>query len=149
MINLCLSAPPLTPVAQKKSRIYLFLLPPPIGSSKERIVGAIVLTRIEEAMRLAKPNIKPEGSGLVLIDSGLYCYPERVPAAMGVSRIFVSTTYRRLGIAAALLRSGAKTFIHGCPMRFEDGGIAFSQPTESGRGFMEAIGEGYIGIYEE
>jgi N-acetyltransferase len=149
MINLCLSAPPLTPIALQKSRAYLFLLPPHMDSAKETIVGALVATRIEEAMRVAKVENKTESCNLVLIDSGLYCYPKKIPATMGVSRLFVSTAYRRRGIAAALLLAATRTFVHGCPLRVEDGTVAFSQPTESGRKFMESFKRGFIGIYEE
>jgi N-acetyltransferase len=149
MINLCLSAPPLTNATLEKSRAYLFLLPSNAETTKETIIGAIVLTRIDEAMRVAKSEHKPKSTDLVLIDSGLYCYPEKVPALMGVSRLFVSISHRRKGIAASLLSAGAKTFVRGCPLRVEDGVIAFSQPTSSGRMFMDAFGGGSICIYEE
>lgn len=154
MINTCLSAPPLTTEALEKSRAYLCLTPSSSDATKEIIVGAIILTRIEKCLRVAKDRSRDDKTylpDLVLVDSesGLYCHPEKVPAAMGVSRVFVSTSFRRKGIAAALLRAGARTFIHGCPLRFEDGTVAFSQPTDSGRKFMESFGSGCIGIYEE
>ena len=149
MINLSLSAPPLTSQAVQNSRLYLFLLPSRTDTSKESVVGAIILTRIESAMKVVKIDAKHGGSDLVHVDSGLFCHPERIPAAMGVSRLFVSTMYRRKGIASLLLSAAARTFVHGCPLRFEDGSIAFSQPTESGRKFMVSMGNGSIGIYDE
>jgi N-acetyltransferase len=127
MINLYLSAPQLTPTALEKSRAYLFMLPSRTDATREVIVGALIAT----------------------IDSGLYCYPEKISAAMGVSRLFVSTVHRRKSVAAALLAAAAKTFIHGCPLRIEDETVAFSQPSESGRKFMESFGKGLIGVFEE
>jgi N-acetyltransferase len=149
MINLYLSAPQLTPTALEKSRAYLFMLPSRTDATREVIVGALIATRIEEAMRVAKVDDKCENEGLVPIDSGLYCYPEKISAAMGVSRLFVSTVHRRKSVAAALLAAAAKTFIHGCPLRIEDETVAFSQPSESGRKFMESFGKGLIGVFEE
>jgi N-acetyltransferase len=146
-INIFLSAPPLTPDALAKSKAYLFLVQ---DGSQEHVVGTVIATRIEQAMRVvsdAKPDVS--GEELVHVEGGVFCYPERLPTPMGVARLFVASSHRRMGIATALLDAAATTFIHACPLSPERGEVAFSQPTSMGKQVMDGWGKGNIRIYEE
>jgi N-acetyltransferase len=66
---------------------------------------------------------------------------------MGISRLFVSSSHRRMGIAQSLLDAAAATFIHGCPLDPKKGQVAFSQPTGMGQAVMEHWG--CTKVYEE
>lgn len=63
--------------------------------------------------------------------------------------MFVSVSYRRSGIAHALLDAAAAYFIHGCPLDPRKGEVAFSQPTTVGETVMKSWGAGGVRIYEE
>ncbi|KAG2020439.1 hypothetical protein CC2G_005780 [Coprinopsis cinerea AmutBmut pab1-1] len=80
---------------------------------------------------------------------GVFCYPEPLPTPMGISRLFVSSSYRRQGIANRLLSAAASTFIPGCTLDPKKGQVAFSQPTGDGAKIMQSWGGGGIRIYEE
>jgi len=86
---------------------------------------------------------------LVAVDSGLFCHPEPLPTPMGIPRLFVPCTYRRQGIASALLDAAAATFIRGCPIDPKLGQVAFTQPTGDGKAVMLKWGGGSMRIYEE
>ncbi|EIN07753.1 hypothetical protein PUNSTDRAFT_30427, partial [Punctularia strigosozonata HHB-11173 SS5] len=160
-INLALSSPPLPPAALKACKAYLFLVPTPASSSlastrREKIAGCVIAQRIDTAMRNVDPT-PPSGEApaarqdLVAVDlsSGLYVHPEPLPTAMGIPRLFVSSTYRRCGIAMQLLDAAARTFIHSCPLDPRKGEVAFTQPTSSGRAVMLRWGQGAVRIYDE
>ena len=102
-------------------------------------------------MEVAKDkDPKEEGNeGLVHVDGGLYCNPERLPTPLGIPRLFVSAMHRRKGIAETLLNASARTFVHGVRLDPGKGEIAFSQPTSLGRLVMEKWGKGKIRIFEE
>lgn len=149
------------------------------SSSREKIVGCVVAQRIATAMAVASTEtvVASDGSGssrggdnddsgdtndasfgnterqqhLVTVDSGtgLFCHPQRLPTPMGIPRLFVPSTYRRQGIASALLNAAAATFIHGCPLDPKLGQVAFTQPTGDGKAVMMKWGEGGARIYEE
>ncbi|GAW06306.1 N-acetyltransferase ECO1 [Lentinula edodes] len=157
-INVTLSASTLSPEALRASKAYLFLLPA-ITPNKEKIVGCIFAQRIEKAMAVApssssipeNDNATPSSRSLLTVDdtSGLFCYPELLPTALGISRIFVTSTQRRQGIASSLLSAAAQTAIHGCVLDPKDGQIAFSQTTGDGIALMRNWGQGGIRIYDE
>ena len=96
------------------------------------------------------PN-KTDTTSLVPIgpSGNLFCDPVLLPTPMGIPRLFVPSTHRRLGIARRLLVAAARTFIHGCPLDPEKGQVAFSQPTGSGQAVMDAWGKGGIRVYED
>ncbi|KAJ3371950.1 hypothetical protein HDU91_004816, partial [Kappamyces sp. JEL0680] len=54
-----------------------------------------------------------------------------VPAAVGVSRIWVASQHRKCGYAFALLESVRHSFVFGTELPRE--AIAFSQPTDLGQ----------------
>ncbi|KAH9945949.1 uncharacterized protein BXZ73DRAFT_37206 [Epithele typhae] len=81
--------------------------------------------------------------------TNLYVHPTPLPTPMGIPRLFVSSEYRRLGIASRLLSVAASTFILGCPLNPARGEVAFTQPTGAGKGVLEAWGKGGVRIYEE
>ncbi|KAJ4467430.1 hypothetical protein C8J55DRAFT_544326 [Lentinula edodes] len=157
-INVTLSASTLSLEALRASKAYLFLLPA-ITPNKEKIVGCIFAQRIEKAMAVApssssipeNDNTTPSSRSLLTLDdtSGLFCYPELLPTALGISRIFVTSTQRRQGIASSLLSAAAQTAIHGCVLDPKDGQIAFSQTTGDGIALMRNWGQGGIRIYDE
>ena len=88
---------------------------------------------------------------LLPVDSStnLYVHPAQLPTPMGIPRLFVSSEYRRLGIASRLLSLAAETFILGCPLNPARGDVAFTQPTGAGKAVLEAWGKGGVRIYEE
>ncbi|KIK63595.1 hypothetical protein GYMLUDRAFT_221764 [Collybiopsis luxurians FD-317 M1] len=150
-INVTLAAPPLSSEALRASKAYLFLLPD-VTPNKEQIVGCIIAQRIEKAMAVA-PSGRASSSpdSLIAIDhgSGLFCYPEPLPTALGISRIFVTSAHRRKGIAGKLLSAAADTFVHGCILNPKEGQVAFSQTTGDGMALMRNWGQGGIRIYDE
>ncbi|KXN90549.1 N-acetyltransferase ECO1 [Leucoagaricus sp. SymC.cos] len=160
-INLSLSSPPLTQKCLRDSKVYLFLVPhtPSMTSSsittsgREKIVGCVVAQRIATAMTIASAAVvKAAASSTdVAVDSGtgLFCHPKPLPTPMGIPRLFVPSTYRRQGIASALLNAAAATFIHGCPLDPKKGQVAFTQPTGDGKAVMMKWGGGGARIYEE
>ncbi|KAI5124385.1 hypothetical protein M0805_008988 [Coniferiporia weirii] len=150
-VNLALSAPDITPPSLENSKAYLFLLRTK-GSTREKIVGCVLAQRISTAMKIATQDevaLGDPSSSLIHVEGNLYCTTERVPTPMGVPRLFVSSAYRRRGIAQALLAAAAKTFIYGCELDPTKGEVAFSQPTSMGRTVMEKWGKGAVRIYEE
>ncbi len=88
---------------------------------------------------------------LIPVDTAtnLYVHPTPLPTPMGIPRLFVSSTHRRLGIASQLLTAAAENFILGCPLSAENGDVAFTQPTGAGKGVLEKWGKGGARIYEE
>ncbi|EMD38343.1 hypothetical protein CERSUDRAFT_64600 [Gelatoporia subvermispora B] len=170
-IRLALSSPPLSPSVLQQCKVYLFLLPSATStSSREKIVGCVIAQRITTAMAIATTDemaIHPPASShttsdpstsehnplrsLIPVDTttNLYVRPAPLPTPMGIPRLFVSSSHRRLGIATHLLAAAASTFILGCPLDPAKGEVAFTQPTGAGKAVLEAWGKGGIRIYEE
>jgi len=90
-------------------------------------------------------------NGLITVDvsTSLYCSPEPLPTPLGISRMFVSSSYRRLGIASRLLTAAADNFIHGVTLDPTKGEVAFTQPTASGKALMEKWGKKGVRVYRE
>ena len=135
-----------------KCKAYLFLLRES-DSSREKIVGCVLAQHITSAMEIASQEEVSASdkakANLIHVEGNLYCKPERHPTVMGIPRLFVSSSYRRKGIAQMLLSAAAVNFIHGCTLSPAKGEIAFSQPTSMGRAVMEKWGQGGVRIYEE
>ncbi|PPR02257.1 hypothetical protein CVT24_011606 [Panaeolus cyanescens] len=164
-INLSLSAPELPPSVLQASKAYLFLVAHDTLSHRERIAGCVIAQRISTAMAVVAPpssDESPESSSdkstsadsapapiIVDINTNLYCNPTPLPTPMGIPRIFVSSSFRRQGIAKHLLNAAARTFIHGCPLDPLKGQAAFSQPTGMGQAVMMDWGKGAVRVYEE
>lgn len=96
------------------------------------------------------PSASPTAS-LVAVDSstGLFCHPQPLETPLGIPRLFVPASHRRLGIASRLLSVAAQTAIHGCPLDPSNGQVAFTQPTGDGYSTMKSWGQGGVRIYEE
>jgi N-acetyltransferase len=127
------------------SKAYVFLLPHDKIAHRERIMGCVIAQRISIAMAIVPipdsvDNPNSDTTSLVPIgpSGNFFCDPTLLPTPMGIPRLFVSSTHRRLGIARRLLTAAARTFIHGCPLDPEKGHVAFSQPTGSGQAVMDA-----------
>ncbi|OOF98541.1 hypothetical protein ASPCADRAFT_204286 [Aspergillus carbonarius ITEM 5010] len=81
-------------------------------------------------------------------DSSVTVGDETHPAIVGISRIWTSGSSRRKGIAMDLLDCVVSNFIYGMEIPKEQ--IAFSQPTESGKGLAQAFfGNDEWHVYEE
>jgi len=93
----------------------------------------------------------PSRDDLITVDAAtsLYCSPEPMPTPLGISRIFVSSAYRRMGIASRLLTAAAENFIYGVTLDPAKGEVAFTQPTASGKALMEKWGEKGARVYRE
>ncbi|KAF9561423.1 hypothetical protein CPC08DRAFT_688984 [Agrocybe pediades] len=153
-INLSLSAPDLPPSVLQSSKVYLFLTPHESQAHRERIVGCVIAQRIETAMEVVPAPSSSSTSPTaptVTVDgeTGLFCSPTLLPTHMGIPRLFVSSSHRRMGVATALLDAAAATFIHGCRLDKSKGDIAFSQPTGMGQAVMKSWGQGGVRVYEE
>lgn len=202
-INLALSSPPLAAQTLADSKVYLFLLTPPISSAvkssfvgatnkpngrqREKIAGCVIAQPIVTAMCVIEgadelDHETPIGTGtcpiqsdvretltyenspsslpsaahihskdMITVDAStsLYCSPEPLPTPLGISRMFVSSSYRRLGIASRLLTAAADNFIHGVTLDPVKGEVAFTQPTASGKALMEKWGKKGARIYRE
>jgi N-acetyltransferase len=83
------------------------------------------------------------------VSTSLYCSPEPLPTPLGIPRMFVSCSYRRLGIASRLLSAAADNFIHGVTLDPAKGEVAFTQPTSSGKALMEKWAKKGARIYRE
>lgn len=149
-----LSASPLSPDVLRASKVCIFLVPA-ITPNREKIAGWIVAQRIEKAMMVAplsrSSSESKDTSGLVAVDDsgGLFCYPELLPTALGISRILVVSAQRRQGIASKLLSTAANTFVPGCVLDPKCGQIAFSQTTGDGIALLRNWGQGGVRIYDE
>jgi N-acetyltransferase len=88
---------------------------------------------------------------LIIVDAStsLYCSPEPLPTPLGIPRMFVSSSYRRLGIASRLLTAAAENFIHGVALDPTKGEVAFTQPTTSGKALIEKWGKRGARVYRE
>ncbi|GBE82054.1 hypothetical protein SCP_0404320 [Sparassis crispa] len=161
-IRLALSSPPLSRAVLKHSKFYLFLLPSTSNSTntapsaRETIVGCVIAQRISTAMAVASDaDLSPSGArthmSLISVDTStnLYVRPAPLPTPLGIPRLFVSSSHRRLGIASHLLSAAASTFILGCPLDPAKGEVAFTQPTGAGKAVLEVWGKGGVRIYEE
>ena len=93
----------------------------------------------------------PLKEDLITVDAStsLYCSPELLPTPLGIPRMFVSSSFRRLGIASRLLTAAANNFIHGVTLNPVKGEVAFTQPTTSGKAVMEKWGKKGARIYRE
>ena len=89
--------------------------------------------------------------GLITVDAStsLYCSPEPLPTPLGIPRMFVSSSYRRLGIGSRLLSAAAENFIHGVTLDPAKGEVAFTQPTASGKALIEKWGKKGARVYRE
>lgn len=107
---------------QKGSMVYLAV-------ARSVILGVCVAQPLQQANRLLTIE-GTQGS----IDC---CTMEAYPAKCGISRIWVSPSFRGNGIARTLLTVVQSNFIFGYPMCYDE--IAFSAPTEAGKRLAESL----------
>ncbi|XP_058118427.1 N-acetyltransferase eco [Anopheles ziemanni] len=101
-----------------------------LAIARSTVLGVCVVQPLQYANRM----ITIDGLHGAPID----CYStEFYPAKCGISRIWVSPKYRRLGVGRTLLTAIKRHYIFGYVMRSEE--IAFGAPTESGRLFAESV----------
>jgi N-acetyltransferase len=81
--------------------------------------------------------------------SALHTETSIAPMLVGISRVWVSRSHRRKGIATTLLEAARQNFFYGIEVPREM--VAFSQPTESGRQLAEDWFEQRVGwhVYAE
>jgi len=105
----------------------------------------------KEAPHQPSASHKSSRGDLITVDAStsLYCSPEPLPTPLGIPRMFVSSSYRRLGIASRLLTAAAENFIHGITLDPAKGEVAFTQPTTSGKALMEKWGKKGARVYRE
>ena len=104
-----------------------------------------------EAPHQSSTSHRSSRGDLITVDAStsLYCSPEPLPTPLGIPRMFVSSSYRRLGIASRLLTAAAENFIHGITLDPAKGEVAFTQPTASGKALMEKWGGKGARVYRE
>lgn len=104
-----------------------------------------------EASHQPSTSHRSSRGDLITVDAStsLYCSPEPLPTPLGIPRMFVSSSYRRLGIASRLLTAAAENFIHGITLDPAKGEVAFTQPTTSGKALMEKWGGKGARVYRE
>ncbi len=73
--------------------------------------------------------------------------PTSLPTPLGIHRLFTIPFYRSLGIAQVLLDAAGEHTVYGCTFDPQEGEVAFSQPTESGRAVMEKWGGGGVRVF--
>lgn len=100
---------------------------------------------------IQSPAAHMHSEDVITVDAStsLYCSPEPLPTPLGIPRMFVSSSYRRLGIASRLLTAAAENFIHGVILDPAKGEVAFTQPTASGKALMEKWGKEGARVYRE
>ena len=91
----------------------------------ERILEAHRVLAMDEQRVKEKAKVAPASKS-----SSISVEEKAEPAILGISRVWTSNTFRRKGIAGALLDTVASNFIYG--MEIPKDAVAFSQPTESG-----------------
>ncbi|OCF32379.1 hypothetical protein I316_06049 [Kwoniella heveanensis BCC8398] len=128
--------PVLSAVAAKKS------------SGKERVVSVVVAQGIKWAMRVlaSAGEMKPKLECKTVVSSGglgsVICDPKPLPTPLGIHRLYTMPSYRSHGLSLHLLDAACNHTVYGCAFDPQRGEVAFSQPTESGRGVMHAWGKG-------
>ncbi|KAH9951961.1 hypothetical protein B0H21DRAFT_817716 [Amylocystis lapponica] len=165
-IALALSSPPLSQAVLQRSKIYLFLLPSTSASTSatssphlyrnghrlpRRSLPPLLLSPPSSVSPSTPTPTRRPLHTLIPVDTStnLYVHPAPLPTPLGIPRLFVAASHRRLGIASHLLTAAAATAILGCPLDPTKGEIAFTQPTGAGKAVLEAWGKGGVRIYEE
>ncbi|WVO20091.1 uncharacterized protein IAS62_001381 [Cryptococcus decagattii] len=169
-VDRVLSAPPLPPAILNRCKVFVFLThspPPPPSSSKrvkldptdnklgkdkdkERVVSVVVAQGIKWAMKVLKEG-EMEKEKSTTIESGGFgsvtCDPTPLPTPLGIHRLYTTPSYRSYSLSSRLLDVACEHTVYGCTFDPRKGEIAFSQPTESGRGVMERWGGGEVRVF--
>ncbi|OXG46127.1 hypothetical protein J010_05855 [Cryptococcus neoformans] len=169
-VDRVLSAPPLPPAILDRCKIFVFLThspPPPPSSSKrmkldptdnklgknkdkERVVSVVVAQGIKWAMKVLKEG-EMETEKSKTIETGGFgsvtCDPTPLPTPLGIHRLYTTPSYRSHSLSSRLLDVACEHTVYGCTFDPKKGEVAFSQPTESGRGVMERWGGGEVRVF--
>ncbi|KAG5518105.1 hypothetical protein PMAC_003291 [Pneumocystis sp. 'macacae'] len=106
---------------------------------EKKCIGLILVEPIRSAYPVCpSPS---QSSSITLESKALSTY------IMGVSRIWVCKTYRRKRIATKLLDIACDYFVYGIKIKKHE--VAFSQPSESGKLFIENWTGGKFSVYLE
>ena len=129
--------------------MYLFI-------KNKRVSGCVVVERIESAFKLisgekkeekksveeeedsvslSKENALPGNEERSANEETIICSKEKYAAKCGISRIWVSSSERRKGIATKLMDCVRANLIYGYSIGKEE--CAFTQPTFFGKKFAE------------
>lgn len=73
--------------------------------------------------------------------------PTPLPTPLGIHRLYTTPSYRSHSLSSRLLDAACEHTVYGCTFDPRRGEIAFSQPTESGRGVMERWGGGEVRVF--
>lgn len=95
-----------------------------------KCVGLCLAERITEGRPVKASEQKEVNGNAAAPSSSITVHGTSRPAVVGISRIWVSKTFRRKGVATNLLDCVMNHFIYGMEIDKEE--VAFSQPTESG-----------------
>lgn len=120
-------------VADEKTKSYRDRFKVFLFVSGEKCIGLCLAERISKAYEVESQNNDTNTSKSnrgVSKSSSISVGPDAKSALLGISRIWTSVSYRRKGVAAALLDAARRNFIYG--VQIPKDMIAFSQPTESG-----------------
>lgn len=115
-----------------------------------KCVGLCLAERITEGRPVKASEQKEVNGNGAMPSSSISVENVYRPAIVGISRIWVSKTFRRKGVATNLLDCVMSHFIYGMEIDKEE--VAFSQPTESGAQLARAwFGEqsGWLVYHED
>eukprot|EP00117_Sycon_ciliatum_P024574 scpid77411/ scgid0089/ N-acetyltransferase ESCO1; CTF7 homolog 1; Establishment factor-like protein 1; Establishment of cohesion 1 homolog 1 len=126
--------------------------------SNRKVIGCLVAQPVEKACPLLPPTPDDSDLNLEISDSSYaaetsfldssasYCNKvggEAAPVVCGVSRIWVTSDFRRKGIATRMLDCLRKNFFSGFSNQVvEKQQVAFTTPTESGQAFAKSYMHG-------
>ncbi|KAJ1730311.1 hypothetical protein LPJ61_003082 [Coemansia biformis] len=111
-------------LAQKQRKIFLYIAP------RGRIEGCVLAESIAHAQRVVATAAGSQASAVV-------CSEDAVPAACGISRIWVAPHARRSGVASQMVAAVRRLFVYGCRLGLDQ--LAFTQPTSDGRALAERL----------
>ncbi|EPX73247.1 sister chromatid cohesion protein/DNA polymerase eta Eso1 [Schizosaccharomyces octosporus yFS286] len=123
-VNEELSGEPMETIGVDKYSIFLF-------TSGKKCVGLLLAERINSAYVISEKEDEK-----AFFSSAVYIKENKLQAGflLGVSRIWVTPSRRKQGIARALLECATSHFIYGYKISNKE--IAFTQPSESGKRFI-------------
>ena len=108
---------------EERFKVFLYL-------AGDKCIGLCLAERIHNASRVIASEKQDSPEHHALKSSSISTETAREAALLGISRIWTSKSYRRKGIASALLDCARGNFFYGIEVPKEM--VAFSQPTESG-----------------
>ena len=110
---------------EERFKVFLYL-------ADDKCIGVCLAERIHNASKVigSEIDLSEHNAGLSTKSSSISTETTRDAALLGISRIWTSKSYRRKGIASALMDCARGSFFYGIEVPKEM--VAFSQPTASG-----------------